>query len=151
MTTRLRHRKAFSEVLRSRQAFLANLKIHGPLASTMDAEQVLAAYLGAYCAGMSGAATAKEVFSALSAEPNKHHRANATIRTLLGSIRVSEAMRLVTSWGVPMLTLAEHVRAPGLRRPDLIAWLNQFAVPESTRTSPSENEGQVRSRARRAR
>ncbi len=139
MTARLRHKRASSETLRSRQAFLANPKIHGPLASTMDAEQVLCAYLGAYCAGMSGAATAREVFSALSAEPDKNHLANATIRALLGSIKVNEAMRLVASCGVPMLTFAEHLRAHGLRRLDLIAWLNQFAAPESTRTSPSEN------------
>ena len=116
--------------LRCREAFLANPKIVSPIGTSEDAEHILTAYLGAYCAGMRSRATAWEVLEGLRCGPDCTSETSETIRWLLGSIRVREAVRLVACCGVPIATLAEHVRACKIKRADLIVWLNQFAVPK---------------------
>ena len=90
--------------LRPRDRFLANPKTLVAPRPRGDAVSIVAAYVGAYCAGQ-------------------------TVRWLLGSIRVREAGRLVASCGVPIANFAEHLRVHGMLRRDLIGWINQFAAP----------------------
>ena len=118
------------ETLRSRQAFRANAKLASAIPATQDGEAVVGALLGAHCAGMGARASTVDVLRALCLEPDPQGEADATIKWLLASIRVSEAMRLAAACGVPIAALAEHLRARKIERPDLITWLNQFAAPE---------------------
>ena len=73
-------------------------------------------------------ASAESVRDAMLAEPNPECSANATIKWLLGSLRVHDAMGLFYEGRIPIGRIADHVRANQINRTDLITWLNQFAV-----------------------
>ena len=118
------------EKLRSKEEFERNPRAYDD-ALTLNNNRlgVIHAFLGAYCAGMSDRASADTVRDALMFEPNSDCAANQTIEWMLGSLRVHDAIGLFYEGGIPLGRIADHVRANNIHRKDLIAWLNQFAVP----------------------
>ena len=118
--------------LRTRQEFEANPKAYVEKPTKGDPLGPVGAFLGAYCAGMNDRATPETVHDAMLNEPRDECDANPTIRWLLGSVRVWDLVTLNTRSGVPIGRIADHLRWHELRRPDVIRFLNQFAVPGRT-------------------
>ena len=127
-------------MLRPKRAFEQNPFAYGDsfTRKNQDPLGVIGAYLGAFCAGMNNRASAETVRAALLAEPAHNNKANPTIAWLLGSLPVHDAMGLYYEGGIPLGRIADHVRAHGILRTDLIRWLNQFAQPESLEQSELE-------------
>ena len=121
-------------VLKPEEAFRRNPSAYADtLTSRENPLGVIHAFLGAYCAGMHDRASAESVRAALLAAPISDCPANTTIRWLLGSLRVHDAMGLFYEGGIPLGCIADHVRANKVERTDLIEWLNQFAAPDETK------------------
>ncbi len=120
--------------LRSQEAFRRNPRAYDDsLTSRNNPIGVIHAFLGAYCAGMHDRESAESVREALLAEPYAECTANTTIKWMLGSLRVHDAMGLFYEGGIPLGRIADHVRANKVERTDLIDWLNQFAISEETK------------------
>ena len=115
-------------VLRSQEAFKRNPKAYKTLPVEGDPLAPISVFLGAYCAGMNDRASPTAVHDALMNEPNAECEANATIRWMLGSMKINNLMTLVAHSGISFARLADHVRFHELIRTDLIPFLNQFAV-----------------------
>lgn len=116
-------------VLRSREEFERNPRAYDDaLVWDGDCLGVIHAFLGAYCAGLRDRAQGESVRDALLAEPNPSCHANQTIKWLLGSIRVPDVMGLSYEGGIPLGRIADHVRFNEITRPDLICFLNRFAI-----------------------
>lgn len=81
------------------------------------------------CAGMNGSAASEEVYAALRRTPNLEDPAAATIRWFLGSLSMANTGLLIGCCGIPLIRIAEHVRAHQLIRQDMIRFLNQFTGP----------------------
>ena len=116
--------------LRSKEAFLRNPRAYdNSLTLKKNSSGTIDAFLGAYCSGMSDRASAEDVREALIGEPNSNCPANPTIKWMLGSLRVHDAMGLFYEGGIPLGRIADHIRANNIARTDLINWINQFAAP----------------------
>lgn len=106
--------------IRSREEFERNPRAYDDaLGWDGDCLGVVHAFLGAYCAGLRDRATGEDVRAALLLEPDASCRANQTIKWLLGSIRVPDAMGLSYE-GVPLGRVADHVRFNEIERADFV-------------------------------
>ncbi|MCY4128854.1 MAG: hypothetical protein OXG15_06380 [Gammaproteobacteria bacterium] len=118
-----------TEILRPRLDFERNPKCYQSTQLAREPDQVIAGLLGAHCSGMSKHVPAVDVRAALLAEPTKDCEANEAIRWLLGSLDLVEVKTLFAQAGIPLGRIADHVRWHDMQRPDLIHFLNQFAIP----------------------
>ena len=114
--------------LASREAFRAN---PNNLAGTPHPEgpSLFRHYLLSNCGGIGVDFDPDEIFAALNELPTDDLDApnNMVIAWFLGSMKIWEAVRLVTLCGIPKYVLAEHLRAHRIQYNDVNIMLNQFA------------------------
>ena len=132
-TARAHHRQNEGARLHSEEAFARYARALPSQPKHPDAESIARATMRRHCAGLRGARTLSgaEVLEALRAPPDTPGEAAAAVRWMLGSISVSECIRLVHRCGIAHEALARHVRARPRRRPALVRYLNQYAIPDS--------------------
>ncbi|MCY4040632.1 MAG: hypothetical protein OXF72_05175 [Gammaproteobacteria bacterium] len=112
----------------SAERFAANPKIQTAPEMDAQADQLMDAMVGRYCAGLRFRVRGQAVRHALCGPPVQDGQMATVIRWLLGSLRIPDLHTLAWRCGVPVIRLADHVRSQGVTNRHVIGWLNQFGV-----------------------
>ena len=81
-----------------------------------------------HCAGRRGTVTGAGILAAIAAPPDPESDASGVVSWMLSSVRPHECAILFTCCGVTCEDLARHARARVQQRPEIVRFLNQFAV-----------------------
>lgn len=79
-----------------------------------------------------------DILAAFRRPPDPRCDTSGAIGWLLESIRIPEFTKLAVRCGVAYEDLAAHLRAQVRQRPDLVRYLNQYAIPDTTRNAPND-------------
>ena len=114
--------------LRGPDAFTRYTGRHGTPPPAPDGEGIAGLIARKHCAGRRGAVTGAGILAAIAARPDPESDASLAVSWMLSSIRPHECAILLTRCGVSSEDLARHVRAKVQQRPEIVRFLNQFAI-----------------------
>jgi len=108
--------------------FAANPKNRVAPEAQANADRLVDSMLGRHCAGLRSKVKGGILLKVLCSPPVTGSEVAEVIRWLFGSIWIQDLHKLAWRCGIPIICLAEHVRAVGATNRHVILWLNQFAV-----------------------
>ena len=114
--------------LRGARAFAEYSRRHREPAPAPGGEAIAGRIARKHCAGQRGTVTGAGILAAIALPPDPESDASLAVSWMLSSIRPHECAILVTRCGVSCDDLARHLRARVQQRPEIVRFLNQFAI-----------------------
>ncbi len=133
-----RHPDYVAPVLAPAAAFRRYTAQYGRCEPAPNAASIAAMIARKHCAGRPGDLDGHDILAAFRRPPDPRCDTSGAIGWLLESIRIPEFTKLAVRCGVAYEDLAAHLRAQVRQRPDLVRYLNQYAIPDTTRNAPND-------------
>ena len=133
-----RHPDHVAPVLEPAAAFRRYTARYGRREPGPNAVNIAAVIARKHCAGRPGELDGHDVLAAFRRPPDPDCDTCGAIGWLLESIRIPEVTKLAVRCGVAYEDLAAHLRAQVQQRPDLIRYLNQYAIPLAADEAPGD-------------